>query len=377
MNSLQIRAVKNRADLKAFIRFPHAIYRKDPNWVAPLELERRQFFNRKKNPFFHHGEAELFLAFKNGETVGRISAQWHRAHLERHKDDCGFFGFFEAVNDKAVAEALVGAAGDWLRARGLKKIRGPFNFMMYDNETGILIDGYDTPPYILMGHNPPYYVSLLESAGFKKAIDTFAWRYKIGELSEQVLQLAEATRRYPGLTLRSIDMKNFDRDLRTMIGIFNEAWAQNRGFVPATEEEIRYIAKSMKPIIDPEMAFFAFVNGDPAAFSICLPNINEAIHDLRGRLFPFGWAKLLWRLKVKRLKSARLCLMGIRKPYRGSALGALSVLMNVEMHRRGLPRGYQAAELGWTLEDNERINKGIAFMGGRRYKTYRIYEKGL
>lgn len=377
MSSIQIKRVENKKDLKTFIRFPHSIYRNDPNWVPPLEFERHQFFDRKKNPFFHHGEAQLFLALKNGEVVGRISAQLHQSHLERHKDESGFFGFFESINDKETAKALVNAAGEWLGARGLKKIRGPFNFTMYDNETGILIDGYESPPYIMMGHNPPYYVPLLESVGFKKATDTFAWNYKIGEIPEQAFQLAEATRQYPGLTFRSIDMKNFDQDLHTMITLFNEAWAHNWGFVPATEEDIRYIAKSMKPIVDPEMAFFAFVNDDPAAFSICLPNINEAIHDLRGKLFPFGWARLLWRLKKRGLKSIRLCLMGIRKPYRGSALGALSVLMNVEMHRRGILRGYKAAELGWTLEENERINMGIEFMGGKKYKTYRIYEKEI
>jgi len=241
---------------------------------------------------------------------------------------------------------------------------------------GTLIEGFDTPPSILMTHNPSYYPSLLEALGLKKIKDVYAWHYDLGALPEQALQLAEATRAHPGLVLRSINMKEFDKEIRLMMTIFNEAWAQNWGFIPLTEEEIGHMAKELKPVIDPEMVFFALVDGDPAAFSICLPNINEAIQDLKGKLFPFGWAKLLWRLK-RGLKSVRLCLMGVRKPYRGSAIGALSVLMNVEMHRRGALRGYKTAELSWTLEDNEKINRGIEFMGGKRYKTYRIYEKEL
>ncbi|MDO8527942.1 MAG: N-acetyltransferase [Deltaproteobacteria bacterium] len=376
--TITIIPVESRQDLQRFIRLPYSIYANDPHWVAPLEFERKQFFDRKKNPFFHHGDAELFLALKNGKPVGRISAQMHKTHLERFQDAAGFFGFFESIDDAEVAEALVNAAEGWLKKKGLQKIRGPFNFLMYDNETGILIDGFETPPYIMMNHNPLYYASLLEKIGFAKVKDLYSFSYKVGELSEQVLQLAEATAAYPGLTLRSVNMKNFDEDIRLMLQIFNEAWEKNWGFVPATEDEMKYIAKMLKPIIDPSMAFFALVNGEPAAFSIALPNINEAIKDLNGKLFPFGFLKLLWRIKKRGgIKSARLCLMGIRKPYRGSALGALSVLMNVESHRRGLKRGLTSGECGWTLEDNDRINKGIEFMGGKRYKTYRIYEKSI
>lgn len=258
----------------------------------------------------------------------------------------------------------------------MKKIRGPFNLTMYDNETGILIDGFDTPPTIMMGHNPPYYASLLETAGFKKITDLFAWNRAIGAVAQPAQQLADYTRQYPGLTLRPFNMKKFKEEVRLMMQIYNEAWSENFGFVATDEEEIGYIANMLKPIIDPNMTLFAFVNGDPAAFSVCLPNINEAIFDLKGRLFPFGWAKLLWRLK-KGLKSLRLCLMGIRRPYRGSKLGSLSVLMNVEMQHRAIANGYKTGELSWTLEQNDRINKAIEFMGGKKYKTYRVFEKDL
>lgn len=375
--SLEIIEVQNKKNLKKFIRFSHQVYKKDPNWVPPLEFERIDFFNPKKNPFYKQGEAALFLAIRNGQPVGRISAQIHHGHLERYKDQAGFFGFFESIEDQAVANALLEKSREWVKQRGMKKLRGPFHFTMYDNEAGFLIDGYDTPPVIMMNHNPPYYPRLLEAEGFHKIMDTFAWKFDVTKgIPEPALQLAEATEQYPGLKLRTVNMKRFDEEVRLMMNIFNEAWAENWGFVPATEKEIGYIAKMLKPIIDPEMVFFAHVNGDPAAFSVLLPNIHEAIRDLKGKLFPFGWAKLLWRLK-RGLKSGRLCLMGIRKPYRGSKLGALSVLMNVEMNRRGQKRGYKMAELGWTLETNERINRGIEFMGGRKYKTYRIYEKEL
>ncbi|OGQ04075.1 MAG: hypothetical protein A3F82_07005 [Deltaproteobacteria bacterium RIFCSPLOWO2_12_FULL_44_12] len=372
---LDIVRVEDSKNLSEFIRFPHALYTKDPHWVPPLEFERRKFFNPKTNPFYKMGQAQLFLAKNNGKTVGRISTQVHKRHLEVHQDEAGFFGFFESIEECEVAQKLLEAAQEWLHQKGMKKIRGPFNFTIND-EMGILVDGFDTPPVILMTHNPPYYASLLEHAGFKKAKDVYAYHYDIGKLPEQAVQLAEAARSHPGLTIRSINMNEFEKEIRIMMQIFNEAWAQNWGFIPLSEEEITHVAKDLKPIVDSEMIFFAFVDGEPAAFSICLPNINEAIHDLKGKLFPFGWAKLLWRLK-RGLKSIRLCLMGIRKPYRGGVLGALSVLLNVEMHRRGAPRGYKTAELGWTLEDNDRINRGIEFMGGKRYKTYRIYEKEL
>lgn len=318
----------------------------------------------------------MFLALREGKPAGRISAQIHHGHLQIHKDDSGFFGFFESIEDAAVARGLVGAAERWLKEKGLKKMRGPFHFTAND-EVGILIDGFDSPPSILMNHNPPYYPGLLENAGLAKAKDLYAYHYEVGQIPEAALHLAEATRQYPGLTLRSINMKNYDEEIRLMIRIFNEAWEQNWGFLPMTEEEISHMAKQLKPVVDPAMAFFAYVGEEPAAMSITLPNVQEAIRDLRGRLFPLGWAKLLWRIR-RGLSSVRMCLMGIRKPYRGGKVGALSVLMNVEAHRRALERGcYKTAELSWTLEDNERINRGIEFMGGRRYKTYRVYEKGI
>lgn len=373
---IQIVEVNNTERLRDFIRLPHQIYAKDRNWVAPLNFERQEFFNPKKNPFFKVGEMQLFLALRDGKEAGRISAQIHQGHLNQYKDSAGFFGFFESVEDPLVAVRLVEAAQGWLKEKGMKIMRGPFNFTMND-EVGILIDGFDTPPSILMNHNLPYYASLMEVAGLKKAKDLYAYHYPIGNISEAAVQLAEATLQYPGLKLRTLNMKKYDEEIRVMIRIFNEAWAENWGFIPMTTAEIDHMAKQLKPIIDPQMAFFAFVGNDPAAMSISLPNVNAAIQDLHGRLFPFGWAKLLWRIK-KGLPSLRKCLMGIRKPYRGSKVGALSVLMNVEAHRRALKRGcYKTAELSWTLEDNERINKGIEFMGGRRYKTYRVYEKRL
>lgn len=375
--SLDIAEVNSGKLLKKFLRLPHTLYKNDPCFIPPLDFEKKGLLNRKKNPFFKQSVAALFLALDGDKPVGRISAQIHHQHLEKYKDSTGFFGFFESVDDPAVAKALIDHAGGWLKQKGMKKIRGPFNLAMYDNETGILIDGFDTPPSIMMGHNPPYYPALLEKNGFKKFTDLYAWTHVVSKMSEPAQQLADFTRQHPGLTLRPFNMKNFKEEVRLMMQIYNEAWSANLGFVPTDEEEIGYIAQMLKPIIDPDMTLFAFVNGDPAAFSVCLPNINEAIFDLKGRLFPFGWAKLLWRLK-RGLKSLRLCLMGVRPAYRGRKFGgSLSVLLNVEMQLRGIANGYKTGELSWTLENNDRINKGIEFMGSKKYKTYRIFEKDL
>lgn len=375
MTNIKIVPVSDARLLREFIRFPYQLYQSDPNWVPPLKKERRDFFNPRKNPFFKSGEAQLFLAMDQDRCLGRISAHVSHRHLELYKDAVGFFGFFDALHEPLVAHALVASAKEWLQSKRMQKMRGPFNFTIND-EVGVLVEGFETPPSLMMTHNFPYYASLLEGTGLQKIKDLFAWHYTIGDPPEAAKQLAEATREYPGLEIRSFNKKEFDSEILLMMSLFNEVWAQNWGFVPMSEEEIRHAAGQLKQILDPEMALFVFVDKKPAAFSVCLPNINEAIRDLNGKLFPFGFLKLLWRLK-KGLKSARLCLMGIRKPYRGGALGALSVLMNVESHRRGVQRGYQEGELSWTLEENERINKGIEFMGGRRYKTYRIYEKEL
>ena len=374
---MKIVPVETRRQLKAFIRLPWSIYRNDPAWVPPLLAERNDILNRKKNPFFEHAQAQYFLAEREGEVIGRISAHIDRLHNQTHQEQTGFFGFFESIDDPEVAKALFDAAAGWLKERGMKAIRGPFSFSI-NEETGLLVKGFAHPPFILMAHNPPYYPALLERWGFTKLKDLYCWRYDSkGPVPEGPLQVAEEVRKYPGLTIREVGRATIDKDVRILLDVFNSAWSHNWGFVPLTENEIRKAIKDFKLILEPKLALIAEVNGIPAAISLALPNLNEAIRDLNGRLFPFGLVKLLYRLKRKKIRSARLMLLGIKKEFRGSILGGLSVLLYVEKHRRSSELGHWGGELSWTLEDNEKINAGIEFMGGEHYKTYRIYEAPL
>jgi hypothetical protein len=375
---VSVRPVRTRAERKAFIRLQWEVMRGVPHWVPPLRLERKELIDPRKNPFFEHGEAELFLAYRGGVPVGRISAQVDRLHLERYGDDTGFFGFFDAPDDPAVARALWEAVEGWHRARGHARVRGPFQLNI-NGEAGVLVDGFDTPPSLMMPHNPPYYGALLEGLGLGKAKDLYAWRYHPGELTEPTRMLADMTRGVEGLIVRGIDTSRLPEEVRTIMTIFNEAWSNNWGYVPLTELELEKMAKEFKLIVDPAIALVAELDGEPAAMALALPNLNAAIHDLNGRLLPFGWAKLLWRLKVHKPNSARLVLLGIRPKFRGRPeLKGLSVLLYSEIHTRGTAAGYTgASELSWTLEDNRKINQGIALMGGKKYKTYRVYEKAL
>ncbi len=263
---------------------------------------------------------------------------------------------------------------DWHRERGLTRVLGPFQLNI-NGESGLLVEGFDTPPSLMMPHNPPYYATLLEGLGLRKAKDLYAWRYVPGELSEPTRMLADMTRQAPGLRVRGVDKRHLAREVRTIMTIFNEAWENNWGFVPMTEAELDKMAREFKLIVDPALALIAEIDGEPAAMALALPNLNAVIGDLDGRLLPFGWAKLLWRLKVRKPTSARLVLLGIRPKFRGRPeLKGLSVLLYVEIHTRGVAAGYTgASELSWTLEDNDKINHGITLMGGERYKTYRVY----
>ena len=375
--NVTIRSVRSRRDLKKFIRLPWKIYRNDPAWIPPLIQERLQFLNKKKNPFFEHAEAELFLAERGGEIVGRISAHIDRLHNQTHHDKTGFFGLFEAINDPEVAEVLLNQAAAWLRERGMKTIRGPCSFSM-NEEPGVLIEGFECPPFPLMNHTPRYYPQLLERWGMKKIKDLYAWRYDATKpVPEAPLRIAEEVRKHPGLRLREVSKKTLDRDIWEIMEVVNSAWQNNWGFVPLTKNEIRKAAKDFKLFLDPKVAFIAEMDGKPAAICLAIPNIHEAIKDLNGRLFPFGFFKLLYRIKARKIRSARLMLLGVKKEYRGSVLGGLSVLLYVKIHQEGKTRGYTMGELSWTLEDNQKINAGIEFMGGERYKTYRIYERTI
>ncbi|GIW71244.1 MAG: hypothetical protein KatS3mg102_0786 [Planctomycetota bacterium] len=376
--SIAVRPALSSVERRAFVELEWRLMRRDPAWIPPLRRERQALLDRRHNPFFEHGEAEFFVAWRRGEPVGRISAQLDRLHLDRYRDATGFFGFFLAPDEPEVARALWEAAAGWLRARGLVRARGPFQLNI-NGEAGVLVEGFAEPPFLLMPHDPPWSARLLEGLGFTKAKDLYAWRYVPGALSEPTLQLAEMTRATPGLVVRGVQRRRLAAEVRTIMTIFNEAWSNNWGFVPLTERELQVMAEQLRLLVDPAIALIAELQGEPVAMSLALPNLNAALRGLDGRLFPFGAARLWWRLKVRGVRSARLVLLGIRPQFRGRPeLKGLSVLLYAETHRRGVAAGYtEPSELSWTLEDNHRINHGIELMGGVRYKTYRIYERAL
>lgn len=362
--------------LKDFLDVVDYVYRDDPNYVRPLDFDLEQRLS-KKNPFFEHAEATTFTAYKNGWCVGRISAQVDRAHLERYKDDVGFFGFLDTVDDPEVAKALLDAAAKWLARRGMKQMRGPMSLNI-NEEIGCLIDGFDTPPMILMPHHRAYQGGLIEQAGLAKIKDLYAWRYTVGDVPKRADKAMADVDGMPEVKLRHVDKSHVERDVRIIMDVFNDAWSDNWGFVPLTETELTKMASELKPILIPELTYIADIDGEPAAVALALPNINELIGDLHGKLFPLGLPKLLYRLKVKGPKSARLIILGIRKKYRGvKKYGALSICLYAKMHRSAEKVGVRWGELSWTLEDNAAVNVGIKFMGGEIYKKYRLYQRDL
>lgn len=359
-----------------FIALQYSLHEGDPNWVPPLYMERQETLSPKLNPYFQHAEVMFFLALRGEKVVGRISAQIDRAGLEIRKDATGHFGLLAAEDDQAVVDALFAAAGDWLRARGMVHMVGPFNLSI-NEETGLLVDGWDRPPMLLMGHDRAYLGPRIEAAGLTKAKDIYAYLYDIQhDLPKAVRQIID--RPLPAtLTLRMLDMKRYEQDLENITSIFNNAWSGNWGFVPLSEAETKQMAKSLKLLINPKLAWIAEVNGSPVAFGVCLPNLNEAIADLGGKLLPFGLIKLLWRLKVKGVKTARVPLMGVRRDVGGWMQAVLPFLIVDSMRREARQLGYEWIELSWILEDNLPMRRIIEAVGTSRYKTYRLYGKPL
>lgn len=373
---ISVRPVRGKEDLKAFLDLPFALYAGDPNWVAPLYLERYEHLDAKKNPYFRHAEVELFLALRDGRPVGRISAQLCRLRSERYGDGVGQFGFLEAENDPMVFAALLDEAASWLKQRGATAIQGPFSFSIND-ETGLLVAGFDTPPSMMMGHALPYYSARLEEAGFAKAKDVIAYDFLDSGAPPRALKSAhDKALADKDVTLRPLDKKNLMAELETVVAIANDAWSENWGFVPWTQEEMTALANNLKMLVTGDYIAIAEYKGEPAAMAITLPNINDWITGLGGRLLPFGWAKLAWNLLGRPPRAVRLPLMGLRRKYHGTPLGAvlgMAVIARVRDYHVG--RGTTKGELSWILEDNMPMRRMIESFGGRPYKTYRIYEK--
>jgi len=376
--TVAIQSVHDRADLKAFIEVTRALYVGDPAWVQPLTIERLDHLNAKKNPFLAQIEAAYWLLLFDGEPVGRISAQVDRAHLERYGDATGHFGFLEAIDDEEAFGLLLDTAAAWLRLRGMARMTGPFSLAIND-ETGTLVEGFDAPPYFMMPHGRPHYDRRLREQGCSKVKDLFAYWIDVeAAFPPAAARLVERTRKTGGLVIRPLDMRRYTDEIRLVVDIFNDAWAENWGFVPFGDAEAQYLAKSIRPLVDAQCFAIAELDGEPVAMTVTLPNLNAAIADLDGRLLPFGWLLLLWRLKVRGITSWRMPLMGLRRAWHGTLKGTAAALGVIEAVRAyHAARGVTEGELGWVLEDNAAIQRIIEAVGGVPYKTYRVYEKAL
>ncbi len=373
---LEIKETPIGGKLNDFLNVVDQVYRGDPNYVRPLDMEMKDRLSLK-NPFFEHAEGVIFTAHRNGSCVGRVTAQVDREHLARYKDDVGGFGFLDTIDDPEVTKALLEAASKWLRARGMKRIRGPLSLSL-NEEMGCLVDGFDTPPMIMMPHHRAYQGALIEQAGFTKLKDAYAWRYHVGEVPPRVRKAHDDIEAMPEVKSRHVDMRNLDADLRVIMDVYNDAWNDNWGFVAQTERELSKMGADLKLIAFPELSYITEIDGVPAAVALALPNLNELIADMKGKLGPLGLPKLLWRLKVVGPHTARLIILGIRKKYRGNRkYAALSAYLYAKMNAAGKRLGLEGGELSWTLEDNAPVNTGIKLMGGKIYKTYRLYEKSL
>jgi GNAT superfamily N-acetyltransferase len=372
MSAVAVVPVRTGAELDRFIRLPERLYARDPAFIAPLHLERRNALSPGKNPYFEHAEAQLFLGVRDGRDVGRISAQVDRLAA----DGEGHFGFLAAEDDAEVFQALLDAAEQWLRARGRRRAVGPFSLSI-NEESGLLVAGFDSPPMMLMAHDPPYAGPQLEACGYAKAKDTIAYLYDIEhDLPNAARRLVDA-RKPAELAVRALDMRRYVAEFDLVTEIFNEAWSANWGFIPFTHAEIRHMAKELKPLIHPDCVAIAEMNAKPVAFGVLLPNLNEAIAGFEGRLLPFNWLKLMLRLK-RGTRTARVPLLGIRPEHQGGVLGGLIAFALIDRLRNAArSRGVQQVELSWILEDNRAMRRVIESLGAIPYKTYRLYEKTL
>jgi len=374
---LTVRPARGRRDLKRFVKVPFRLHRDHEQWVPPLIYERRRFLDRKRNPFFEHAEAEYFLCEREGRPVGRISAQIDHRWDEFQGGDDGMFGFFECENDLAAARALIGAAAEWLRQRGRGRMLGPMDFTTND-ECGILVEGYEHRPMILEPWHPPFYRELLESQGLDKRMDLLMWWLEMGDLREQtefhpmIHEAARAAIEEHGVSLRSVRKRDLEVEMRRFMDIYNEAWGDNWGFVPITDEEVRFQAGNLKPILSEDWMMVAERDGEALGAALSLPDINQVLARMGGRLLPFGWLRfLLGRRKIDRI---RVFALGVRPEHQHLGVAAALYVRHLEMSdKTGVPAG----EMGWILETNEPMNRAMEGMGGKVVKKYRLYELGL
>jgi GNAT superfamily N-acetyltransferase len=367
MKEIRIDKVEDEKDLKDFINLPFKLYKKDPYWVPPLISDLKPHFSRK-NPFFDHADVTFFIVKKDGIPAGRIAAIVNHKHIEFHNEKAGFFGFFESINDYDVAQALLDKAGEWLKDKGMEIMRGPMNFST-NEECGFLIEGFESSPLLMMPYNPPYYLELMERYGLKKVKDLFAYIIDVpDELPPRIIKAAVIAKAH-GAVVRPAVMKRFDKELETFKSVYNSAWEKNWGFIPMTEKEIDWMAKRMKTLIVPDLALIAEVDGSPAGFFLALPDFNQVLKRLNGRLGLSGIIKALWY--SRKIRDIRLLIFGILKEHRKKGIDALFYLEAWKATKR---KGYKRAEVSWILEDNILVHRAAKMFGARLYKKYRIYE---
>ena len=368
MAGVEVVAVEEKG-LREFIELPYQLYRDDPYWAPPLRIAVKELLDRRKHPFYSNADAEFFVARSAGRTVGRIAAIVDRAHNRFHEEDAGFFGFFECVNDPAVAEALLARARQWVRERGAKFLRGPVS-PSTNYECGMLIDGFDQSPMVMMPYNPRYYPELMDRVGLLKAKDLLGYLSNAHTVNmETIGPLADRVLATNGLTVRPINMKDFDADVERVWDVYSRAWSRNWGFVPMSREEFQAMGKEIKLILEPELVLIGEVGGRVAGFALALPDVNFALKRARGRLLPTGVLKILYYRRL--IRSVRVLALGVEERYRSSGVGAAFYATLVRNARR---LGYGDCEMSWILEDNTLMNRALKRMGARRYKTYRIYD---
>jgi GNAT superfamily N-acetyltransferase len=375
LSSIDVSPVRSRRDLMRFIRLPWRIYRNSPQWVPPLIFERKQFLSRKKNPWFKHGDMELFLAWRGGTPVGRISAQYDEDFNAEHGHRWGMFGFFECENDPEAARALVDAARGWLEERGYDRMVGPFDNTMND-EAGVLIEGFEHKPMVKQPWQHPYYQDLLEGAGMSKAIDLYMWTLQVDKRSDvapMIWQVAEQAEKEHGITLRHMRKKRIQDEVKAFVEIYNAAWKRNWGFTPMREEDFAHAAKEMKPLLSEDWIMACEDrDGRTIAVALTVPDFNQAIGRANGRLLPFGWARLLW--KLPRIDQVRVGFLGVLPEYQHTGVAALLYREHFDMAEKTPQSG---GEMGWILENNKPMNRAMEGMGGKIAKKYRVYEQVL
>ncbi len=363
--------VKSKKDLNQFIHLPWQIYRTAHYWVPPLKKDVKFKLDRTKHPFFEHAEMELFMAYQDTKPIGRIAAIIDHRHNEYHNEHTGFFGMFECIQDYDVAKSLFSAAEIWCKDKGMNRLRGPMNLSMND-ECAFLLEGFNSEPVLMMPYNPEYYLEFCERCGFVKAKDLYAYLKSEVGVNQRIGKIAERVKKKENVVVRPINMKKFDQEVALIKELYNAAWEINWGFVPMTEAEMDLMAKELKPIAEPELVLFAEVNGEPVGVSVTLPDFNQVLKRLNGKLGPIGILKFLYY--KKKITGLRALVFGLKKEYRRTGI---NTVLYYETEKAGARLGYKWCEMSWNLEDNDLINRFDEAVGGKLYKKYRFYEKEI